>query len=106
MIIDDLLVALVQQVVHRGAHGGDVVDAHGRHPRQRGADGHERHVERAQRKRVLFGERNRQREHGVHPAGQRHALEEAVARLRGAEVVEQHVVAGLVEDLVGAPPRR
>ena len=71
-------------------------------PGMPGPERHERHVERPQRKRVLLGERHRQREHGVDAAGERHALEEAVAGRDVAEVVEQHVVARLGERVGGA----
>ena len=48
----DLLVALVQQVVHGGAHRSGVVDPDARHARQPRPERHERHVQRPQRKRV------------------------------------------------------
>ena len=64
-----------------------------------GADTDEREVEGAQRQRVLVGEWHGQREDAVDPTGERHPLEEAVAVVRAAEVVEDDVVAGLAQDV-------
>ena len=48
---------------------------------------------------MLLGEWHRQREDAVDPSGEWHPLEEPVAVVRAAEVVEDDVVPGLAQDV-------